>query len=78
MTPWTDDEKETLLSCSIERVLNNALWLAGRGLNSRNAALSERAGTLIDDLEGMQNCKEIVEKLWREAAEAIRREGDTK
>lgn len=69
---WTADQKLTLLTCSLERVLNNALWLAGKALNSKNAQVSERAGLLIDALEGIHCIKEIADALWRIEQEKLR------
>ena len=60
----TEEEKHTILDCSLERVLNNALWIAAKGLNAHNVELSERCGILIDDLEGMHDVKAIANKLW--------------
>ena len=67
----TENEKRTILETSLERVLNNALWIAGKGLNSRNTDLSERCGILIDDLEGQQAVALIADKLWSHVREEI-------
>ena len=71
----TKEERRTLLSCSLERVLNNAIWLAERAVNSRNEEVSERAGILLDDLEGSAEVKRLAVRLWLEAAESVRRAG---
>jgi hypothetical protein len=62
----SDQERLQLLTCSIERVVNNALWLADKGMTSRNAVISERAWTLQDDLEAL---KPLLCRLWANAQE---------
>jgi hypothetical protein len=61
MIEMSEKEKMTLRQCSLERVLNNARHIAERGLNSKNADLSERCGILIDDLEAMTA---LASRLW--------------
>lgn len=60
----TKEEKSVICEASLERVLNNALWIAGKALNSRNPELAERAGVLIDDLEGRQDMLRVASNLW--------------
>lgn len=66
---FTEAEKRLLLENSIERVLNNALWVGDVGMKARDPVVSERAGILVDDVAHL---KPLVDKLWREAQEIAR------
>jgi hypothetical protein len=67
----SDQERLQLLTCSIERVINNALWLADKGMKSKSAEVSERAWILQDDLEAL---KPLLCRLWSNAQEDARSE----
>lgn len=70
----TPEEKQLICETSLERVLQNALWIAGKGLDSKNSKLSERCGTLIDDLEGQTDMLQLASRMWNEAREQIFKE----
>lgn len=66
---FSPEEKTRLLSNSIERVINNAIWVGEKGMTSKNSHISERSGILVEDLEEL---KSLMCKLWAEAQETAR------
>lgn len=63
-----DAEQNTLLQYSIERVLNNAIYVGGQ-VELAKGGLGERASTLWQDCEDLLP---LTRKIWGAAAEALR------
>ncbi len=65
-------EARHLLSNSLERVMNNAIFVGNKTESVKEASdvgLAERASTLWQDCEAL---KPLADKLWRTAQEAYR------
>ena len=61
-------EQAHILQNSIERVLNNAIFVGEKACASKDEATSERGFTLFQDCEDL---KEITTKLWNSARNEI-------
>lgn len=64
----TEREATYIRTCSLERVMNNALWLAEKAARSRNEEVSERAGIALDDIPPT---RDIAAPLWNAVRDAI-------
>lgn len=68
-----EQERHALLTCSLERVLNNAIYIAQHAVNARKPELAERAYILLDDLEGNDGLiKYLAARIWNEERERQR------
>jgi hypothetical protein len=65
-----ENDKLRLLQNSIERVMNNAIWVGGEAQNELKGDASERGSTLWQDCEEL---KPLTCKIWGAAQEAVRR-----
>lgn len=68
----TPAEMRAIQENSLERVLNNALWIAQRGTGARNEILSERCGILVNDLiNGTVPLLPLATRVWDATRAAI-------
>ena len=68
MVGLTKAEETMLLDTSLERVMNNAIFVGMKAMTAKNADLAERAGILVDDCEAM---KVLADKLWNHARNEV-------
>lgn len=66
----TERELRLLLQNSLERVMNNAIYVGTTVEDHTKGHISERASTLWQDCEEL---KPLTVKLWCTAQEAVRR-----
>lgn len=64
----TKQEETMLLQNSLERVINNAIFVGTKAMASKNPDTSERAYILVDDCEAMRS---LASRLWNDAREEV-------
>jgi len=65
---FTPEERRLLIDNSLERVLNNAIYVGTKAMRAKDIGLSERAGILTDDCRAM---KDLASRLWNEARNSL-------